>query len=139
MAKRLTPAEIDRLVTLRLRGVPVREVAKLIGVQTKTVVAQYKKYLDESRAERAAELDVVREEQIQQLERNAKDARDAMERALNDDKEALVATFLTVEQRALAQIAKLTGSDAPVKAEITGEVKFPEVLRIVEEVIPGAL
>ena len=51
--RRLTPDERDRIVEMRLRGVPVRTVAAEIDTTTKTVQRVWSAYLDETAQERA--------------------------------------------------------------------------------------
>ena len=137
MAAKITQDTIDQIIELRLRGVPVREVATTVGVTTKTVVDRYKRWLAETSEERTAELELVREELIQKHRRAALDARRGVLRAQNEADYRMEATYLSEERNALKELAKLTGSDAPAKIEHSGETGFT-VLRIVEETVEGA-
>jgi transposase-like protein len=128
--RRLTPDEKERIVEMRLRGTPVREVAKAIPTTTRTVVSTFKEWCVERAAEFADELEPTRAATIARLERIADDARRAYDTAEKDGDRA---RFLAEERQALATLAKLSGFEAPARVEHTGDVGF-SVLRIVEEV-----
>lgn len=120
--RRLTPDERDRIIEMRLNRVPVRKVAELIGCQSKTVQLTWKKWLAETAAERAEALEETREELIQRMEQIATDARVGAQTANSVADQSAEVRFLAEERAALREIARLTGSDAPVKIEHTGEV-----------------
>jgi transposase-like protein len=120
--KRLTPDEKDRIIELRLNRVPVRTVAEQISCQTKTVTETWKRWLRETAAERAAELEATREELIQRQDRIAADARIGVLRARRDNDTISEARFLSEERAALREVARLTGADAPARIEHSGTV-----------------
>jgi transposase-like protein len=128
--RRLTPDEKERIVEMRLRGTPVREVAAAIPTTTRTVVSTFKEWCVERAAEFADEVEGTRAATIARLERIADDARRAYEVAERDGDKA---RFLAEERQALSTLAKLAGFEAPAKVEHSGDLGF-SVLRIIEEV-----
>lgn len=128
--RRLTPDEKERIVEMRLRGTPVREVAKAIPTTPRTVVDTFKVWCAERAVAFAEELEPTRAATIARLGRIADDARRAYDSAEKDGDRA---RFLAEERQALASLAKLAGFEAPARVEHTGDVVF-SVLRIVEEV-----
>lgn len=130
---RITPQQIDDIVALRLRGVSVRETAKRVGVTTATVQKRYKEYLAEIAADRADRLDHEREEAIARFQMAADAAWDAYQLSLvpisTYDKEGnFLGETVKPDPRLLAEfrmnaaeVAKLTGSYAPARTELTGK------------------
>jgi transposase-like protein len=134
--KRLTPDERERIVELRLNRVPVRTVATEVGCQTKTVQAVWKRWLDETSAERSASLERTREELVQRHERIATDARLGYLRARRDNDRAAEVRYLAEERNALREIARLTGADAPVQVahtHVTLDALDAEISRLAAE------
>lgn len=117
--RRLTPDEKERIVEMRLRGTPVREVANAIPTTTRTVVSTFKEWRIERAAEFAAEVEPIRASTIARLERIADDARRAYDTA---EKDADRARYLAEERQALAVLAKLSGFEAPTKVEHSGTI-----------------
>lgn len=128
--RRLTPDEKERIVELRLRGVPVRQVAADIPTTTRTVVDVFKAWCAQRAEEFADELEPTRAAMIARLERIADDARKAYDAAEKDGDKA---RYLAEERQALTALAKLAGLEAPSKIEHSGDVGFT-TLRIVESV-----
>ena len=128
-ARRLTPDERERIVTLRLSGVSIREVAKQIPTTTATVQAVFRAYMEERSAQFASEVELERAKILSRLERIANDAAFL---ALSAEKEGDRTRAMAEERQALAQMAKLLGIDVQ-RVEHSGEAGFT-VLRIVETV-----
>lgn len=129
--RRLTPDERDRIVEMRLRGVPVRTVAAEIDTTTKTVQRVWSAYLDETAQERAEATERTRSELIARQDRIARDAHRRYEAAVADATTAAepkdAAAFqrvalaaLAEERQALREIERLTGAAAPTRTEVTG-------------------
>ena len=76
--------------------------------------------------------------QLERLEMNYVDATEALERAKRLDDDQRIPALLAAQVRALDAMANLTGTKTASKVEHSGDVPVT-VLRIVEEIIPGAL
>lgn len=123
--KRLSPDERDRIIELRLNRVPVRQVAAELGCHTRTVTRAWHSWLAETAEERAAVLELQREELIQRHERVATDARIGLQRARRDGDLAAEARFLAEDRQALREIARIQGLDAPQRLELAGPYGGP--------------
>lgn len=124
-ARRINEQEKERIIELRLNGVPVRSVAKQLDTTTRTVQRHWHKYLDQTAEERAGHLERIREELLQRQEQIATDARlGALRSRRNTDGPGEV-RFLAEERAALREMERLTGAAAPTKTEVTGPAGGP--------------
>jgi transposase-like protein len=133
--KRLTEDERDRIVELRLNGVPVRTVATQVGTTTKTVQATWQRWLRDTAEERSATLEAVREELIQRMTQVADDARRGHIRARADGDVTAAARWLAEERQALRELARIQGLDVQ-KVELSGAVGVLSVTLIEEVAAP---
>lgn len=131
-ARRLTPAEREQVITLRLQGMPVRAVAEQVRTSTKTVVAVMKAYL----AERSEAFDAVADATVEKIVTRHLAAADAAavaaEAALAEGDSAAATKFLAEERARLDAVSKLAGLFIE-RVETTGV----QVLRIREQVDEG--
>jgi transposase-like protein len=114
--RRLTPDEIDRIVELRLKGVPVRQVADALDTTTRTVMLHWTRFRERDAKERDKKLSAVRAGYAAQQEALA----DAATRdALDSDDPAERARAIDAATKARMAAAKLQGLDVQ-KVEHTG-------------------
>jgi phosphoglycolate phosphatase-like HAD superfamily hydrolase len=118
----LTLDERQTIIEHRLNGVPVRAVTQLTGHAAQTIVNVFRDYLDETKQERADELEQVRATLVARHERAAFTARLEGEAAKQDKDRSAHARYLREEREALREIARLTGADRPVQVELSGSV-----------------
>jgi hypothetical protein len=115
-ARRLTPDEIDRIVDLRLRGVPVRQVADMLETTTRTVQTHWTRFRERDAKERDKKLHAVRAGYVAQQEALA----DAATRdALDADDTGERARAIDAATKARMAAAKLQGLDVQ-RVEHTG-------------------
>lgn len=107
MAARVREEQRQRIVELRLAHVPVRTVAKEVGVALATVVEVYKQWLTDEASSVSSSMSERAAETIARLEQNAADARRGVVKARADGDHAAVARYLAVEARTLAAIAQI--------------------------------
>jgi hypothetical protein len=103
--------ETDRIVALSLDGRSLRDVAAETGHALATVHKVWHAYLTETAEARRPELDLLREEMAQRLERNAADARAGVIAALERDDPREHRAYLREERGALAELGKLYAAD----------------------------
>jgi hypothetical protein len=114
---RITPKQIDDIISMRLSGLPVRETAKRVGVATKTVQLRYAGYLRSVADDRAEVLEHERDEAITRIERAAAESWDAWERSkLGGDGDP---RFLGEYRQAMSQAERLRGLQV-ARVEHTG-------------------
>jgi hypothetical protein len=118
----LTPDERQTVIEHRLNGVPVRAVVQLTGHASQTVVNVFRDYLEETRQERADEVEQVRQSLVTRHERAAFTARIEGEAAKQEGDRVAHARYLREEREALREIARLTGADRPVQVELSGSL-----------------
>lgn len=129
--KRLTEEERERIIELRLLGVPVRTVATQVGVANNTVLDVFRKHLAEVRERFMEQAEDARADVVRRLEGIADRARAAYASAEDRDKPR----FLAEERQALAQLAKIAGLEAATKVEHSGDVSGGfTVIRVSEQV-----
>ena len=122
-AKRLTPAEVEQIVALKLDMVPVVEIAKLVGVAKNTVTERWRQWLNETQDDRRANLELHRSEQIARLDSGAGLCRQlAVEARADpdlepDERARIVARYLTEERQARRALCTVAGFDAPVRVQ----------------------
>jgi len=115
-ARRLTPDEIDRIVEMRLRGVPVRAVAEALDTTTRTVQTHWTRFREKDAKDRDKKLHAVRAGYVAQQEALA----DAATRdALDTDEPGERARAIDAATKARMAAAKLQGLDVQ-KVEHTG-------------------
>lgn len=131
VARRLTEAEREEIVSLRLRGVSVRKTAELVDTTTRTVQTTWQRWLADRRRYFTEEVESERAHLVSRLMRVANEAAAKAETAEKDGDQA---RFLAEERQALLAISRLLGVDVQ-KVEHSGEVNGGfTVLRITEEV-----
>jgi hypothetical protein len=113
----MTPDEVEQIITLRLRGVSVREVATILQTTTRTVQLQWTKWRTKDAIERESEIAAIRAGYIAQQEAladaatsDAFDAEDPMQRA----------RAIEAATKARMAAAKLAGLDV-TRVEHTGK------------------
>ena len=105
--RRLTPDERELIIELRLNRVPVREVARRLDCANATVVKVWKKYLAERSTVRNAEFEVLLEETMARMEKNASDARWGSLEAVGGESKGEAIRFLEAERKALTELTRL--------------------------------
>lgn len=118
----LTPDERQTVIEHRLNGVPVRAVVQLTGHASQTVVNVFRDYLEETKEERADEVEQVRQSLVTRHEQAAFTAHECGEAAKREGDKTGHARYLREEREALREIARLTGADRPVQVELSGSV-----------------
>jgi hypothetical protein len=119
--KRLTPDEIDRIVSLKLDRVRVSVIAREVDCDPKTVQLWWHKWLDDASIERRAQLERSRTEQIARFESVAIRSRQGANRVRADDSmepDAIAraeAKYLSEERQAVRDLCKVAGFDAPIQ------------------------
>jgi transposase-like protein len=127
--RRLSPAEREQIITLRLQGVPVRKVAEAVSTSTKTVVSVMKAYLEERSEAFDAKADATIDKIISRHLAAADAAAVAAEQALEAGEDGAAAKYMAEERARLDAVAKLAGLFIE-RVETTGI----SVVRITEEV-----
>ncbi len=122
----MTPEEKERIIEMRLAGVPVRQVAAEIPTTTKTVVNVFKAYCLERAREFREQAESNAAHIIERLWRIANDAAKAGAKA--DDATKL--KCLAEERAALQALGKWF--EGPIKVEHTGDGAGFAVIRIVD-------
>ena len=69
--RNISPDKLDQIISLRLAGVPVRDVARRVSVAPRTVQDRYQEYLRSVSEERQGMLEEERTEAIARIERVA--------------------------------------------------------------------
>ena len=124
-AKRLTLAEVERIVELRLTlAMSFRAIAADVGCDKNTVVRQWEKWLDESAADRNENRERYRADVLARMNTTATDARQnrARVRQSMDDPDQLAkaeARYMAEETKALVALAKVGGYEAPTQIGIS--------------------
>lgn len=145
-ARRITPAQEDQIIELRIKGVSVRQTASIVGVSTSTVQRWEAEYLTSVEPEREKKREQFLQQAIERHELAAREAMYAWEHsrrfvdvldALGEptgDQERMSGDprFLAEYRMAQAEITKLRGLSAAQRVEHSGEV-ITEI-RWVEEV-----
>ncbi len=108
-ARRLTPDERERIVELRLAGVPVRTVAAEVGTTTKTVMATTKRELAERARAFSAKTDATLAKLVSRHLSAADSAAIAAEQALTRGDDAAAVRHMAEERARLQEVAKLSG------------------------------
>lgn len=116
--KRLTEEQRDRIVELRLNRHSVRDVAAEVGCSTNTVTTHWNNWLEESGRERRDELERQRTELIARLDSNAALARKGALLARTDEDLRAEGLMLAAERRALVDIARVAGYEAPRRISV---------------------
>ena len=130
-ARRLTEAEREQIISLRLRGVSVRRTAEIVDTTPRTVQATWTRWLADRRKYFTEEVESERAHLVSRLLRVANEAASKAQTAEKDSDQA---RFLAEERQALLAISRLLGVDVQ-KVEHSGELAGGfTVLRIVEEV-----
>ena len=127
--RRLTPEEREQIITLRLRGVSVRQVAAEVETSTKTVVKVTKEFLAERAAAFSARTDATLNKLVARHLAAADASALAADRAAELDDHQTAAKYLSEERARLQEVAKLSGLYIE-RVEQSGGFT---VLRIVEE------
>lgn len=127
--RRLTPEEREQIITLRLQGIPVRQVAVEVDTSTKTVVKVTKEFLAERAAAFSAKTDATLNKLVTRHLAAADAAAVAAERAVELDDHQNAARYFAEERARLQEVAKLSGLYIE-RVEQSGGFT---VLRIVEE------
>jgi len=120
--KRLTPAEHDRIIELRLQHMSYNRIAAEVGVSTRTAWKVYNKWLDETSEERKQYLERVQEAGIQNLLRIARDVYEVAEEARLGERWNSYAMLKAEERQAIQAVMKLAGADQPTRIEHSGSV-----------------
>jgi DNA-directed RNA polymerase specialized sigma24 family protein len=118
----LTPDQRQTIIEHRLNGVPVRAVAERLEHSSRTVVNVFRDYLEETKEERADEVEQVRQSLVSRHEQAAFTAHECGEAAKREGDKTGHARYLREEREALREIARLTGADRPVQVELSGSV-----------------
>jgi hypothetical protein len=115
--RNISPEKLDQIISLRLAGVPVRDVARRVSVAPRTVQDRYQEYLRSVSEERQGMLEEERTEAIARIERVAAAAWSAweMSSAIGQPDPR----FLAEHRQALSQAEKLRGL-AVIKTEVSG-------------------
>lgn len=108
-ARRLTPEEKEKIIALRLAGVPVRAVAIQVNTSTKSVVATTKAFLAERAQAFSAKTDATLNKLITRHLSAADEAAVSAERAQELDDHATATKYLAEERARLQEVAKLSG------------------------------
>ena len=135
----LTPAQRQTIIEQRLAGVPVNHVVANTGHARQTITDVFRAYMDETRDERLAEIEQVRETLIAQHEADAYDARQSADVARDNGDMAAHARYLRERRDSLREIARLTGADHPVKLEVSGQVDVNVTVREQREALKARL
>lgn len=131
-ASRIEPDKLDRIIELRLRGVPVRQVAEQVDVAPSTVQRAWNRWLEDAAEEHAERLEQIRSEQVARYRRIAREAwerYDAAVRAyqLAEDAKAsamhhrVAVSALTEARNADREVDRILGLAAPNRTEVTGK------------------
>ena len=120
-AKRLSEAERERIVAMKLDRHTTREIAKEVGCAINTVTLHWHQWLDETQADRREHLERHRSRLIAQLESAAALARKGANRAREssgmdaDQRARAEARYLSEERQALRILSTVAGFDAPIR------------------------
>ena len=131
----LTVEEKAAIVDAWISGDSIREAAQAVSPSctARTAHKHIRAYQAQVAKELAKETEQIRAETYIRLQQVADEAmQDTILARDQGEKESVIKGFLEVRLKALAQIAKLAGVDAPAKIEHSGEV-ITEI-RWVEEV-----
>ena len=118
----LTPDEQQTIIEHRLNGVPVRAVVQLTGHASQTVVNVFRDYMAEHADEHRAEVEQMRVTLVARHEDAAFTAREEAKQARRDGDRGSFARLLREERDSLREIARLTGAEAAVKVDVSGQV-----------------
>lgn len=128
-SRRLTPEERERIIEMRLAGVPVRQVSAEVQVSTKTVVAVTKAYLRERSAAFSAKTDATLAKLVTRHLAAADAAALSAEQALARGDDPTAAKMWAEERARLVEVGKLAG----LYTERVEQTSAVTVLRIVDE------
>ncbi len=137
--RRLTPDQKETIVELRLRSIPVRTVAEQAGVAVNTVTKVYREYLRARAEEDPAGLELRRRERIAQLDTQADDAARAIVTALRRGQYTAASNLMSERRQAIAQAARLEGTDQPTKIELSGRLEVEDVSSMTNEQLAAAI
>jgi transposase len=140
--KRLTPDEKDEIVERIFNGESYRDIAKAVGVQTKTVQNTFRAWKRGPGAKRVEAQLEMQAELVARQERIAIDARRDAAAARQAEDRAAVARFLAEERQALKEVGRLAGAEAPDRVEHSGSVELTspldELLGALDRIAPSA-
>ena len=128
---KLTPEQRDRIITDRLGGASVRAICRAYGHSSRTVVAVYREHCAEFGRELSANLAASHAEQVLEAQRVADWARQEAvkyQQRIEDGKvvqegnPTAFARLLGLELQAQRHLARLTGAEAAVKVDVSGQV-----------------
>ena len=140
-AKRLTEAEIEQIVELKLNRVPTRQIATQVGCAPNTVTLHWHQWLRSTGDERREYLDRKQSEIIGRLDSVATLARHGAIRArgsarMDDaDRARAEARYLAEERQALRALSTVAGFDAPqrVSVELFETIDDAAAQKIIDE------
>ena len=118
----LTPDQRQNIIEQRLNGIPVAAVIQQTGHARQTVINVFRDYLSETREERAQEIEQVRQSLISRHEQAAFTARVEGQKAKQDGDVSGHVRYLREERDSLREVAKLTGAEAAVRVDVSGQV-----------------
>jgi len=105
----LTQTERDRIVSLRLDNVSLRDVSAETGHALQTVSNVWHLYVAETQQDRRPDLGLRREELLQRFEKNAADARAGVKDAQGAGDHGAAVRYLAAELAALRRVVELDG------------------------------
>lgn len=119
---KITPEQLEQILELRISGVSVRETARRVGVNPRTVQERWNQYLEAEAEARGDRLRSVRAQYVLQLERIVERALTAPDVPGDEDDEegAPDPRMLAEATKAIQAAAKLQGLEAATKLEHSG-------------------
>jgi dsDNA-binding SOS-regulon protein len=141
--KILTPAEEHEIISRRLAGETVRDVATAVRRNPSTVQTIYKRFLDGETERLSEEREAERTHLILRYQQLADTAQRQIvaELAEAEPNPQAIGRYMAEERQALREIARVTGADAPTKVEhsggVTVETVDAEIARLEAELNDG--
>lgn len=126
----ITPQEVEQIIELKLQYMSRDNIAKTVGVSTKTVDKYWFRYKKEMAEERLNNTEMAYMEVIARLQKNAKDCRKGYLEADQAGDQRTAAQFLEKEQKALDMLIKYgpERDDEPERARRIMEAQLTPVL-----------
>jgi hypothetical protein len=118
----LTTDQQQEVIDLRIAGLSIRAVAERTSHAPQTVQRVWRDYLRERSEDRSAEIEAHHQELIERFMAQAQEAREEALVARRDRETREHRAYLREERDALREVIRLTGLDAPMKVNLTGDL-----------------
>jgi hypothetical protein len=118
----LTTDQRQKIVDLRLAGITIRTVAEETDHAPQTVQRVWREYLAGRAQDRRDEIEAHHQELIERFVTQAQEAREEALLCRREGDRVGHRAYLREEREALREVVKLTGLDAPLRVDVSGQV-----------------